>query len=66
MDEVTCDTCPNTSEAGWGDTPHCFECHENGRATEGHICQTHLVTTYDDDKCMIGEALPDPERCVIA
>lgn len=39
MNLVTCDNCPATDEAGWGDTPLCLDCED-----EKNICLEHYRT----------------------
>lgn len=45
---VTCDGCSDESEAGWGDSAFCLDCHASGRATEGTVCEEHERTYVDE------------------
>lgn len=58
MEFVTCDGCTNVSEAGWGDTPFCLDCHLNGTATEGTACARHGQTYYTT-QCNVGYAFSE-------
>lgn len=52
---VTCDNCPATSEAGWGDTPLCLDCQRKDDPSK--VCEEHQ-RTFEDDACPLDHCCP--------